>query len=97
MKTIYCPTKTLRPVIVDIARAMETVNHGECLEIISDKAFLVREAQAYAHMQGCEVIRISHRDVKTFTLSYDDDHRLSWNHHEPIVNHEWLIWLKKPE
>ncbi|MCL4493736.1 MAG: hypothetical protein M1294_02875 [Firmicutes bacterium] len=95
MKTIYCPTKGLRPVIVDIAQAMRTVNQGDFLQIISDQAFMVREARAFAHMHGCEVVHVADREVKTLTFSSDPGGQFRWDDSRPATNHEWLIWLKK--
>lgn len=95
MKTIYCPTKRLRPVVVDMARAMKAVEPGECLEIVSDQAFMVREAEAFARMQGCAIIRIASREVKTIMLSSYKTHQFTWNNDHITTSHQWLVWLQK--
>ena len=95
MKTIYCPTKILRPIVVDIAQAMRSVTPGDFLEVISDQAFMVGEARAFAHMHGCEVTYVAHREVKTINLSAKTAEQFRWDNAHPETNHEWMIRLKK--
>ncbi len=93
--TIYCPTKILKPIVVDIAQAMRRVKPGDFLEVVSDQAFMVREAHAFARMSGCEVVREADREVKMINLSRGACQQFKWNNSQPATNHEWLIWLKK--